>query len=259
MLYLAKLHGHCISFHCEPLKAYRGCIKKGAESSQSWSRLMYSEEDMLHSWSTLSLNSLNLAFFVWLAIRLISKLRVTPVPGKAVFLFRAFFPSWRFFDDLADVPQLEFRWSRVGEELGPWILAFETPPFKFSSLVLNPKGNFALANQSLLSQLLSDLSDLQGSQGGDGAMLSSCQGGDGAMLSSDQAHEKIEELTSYRLVKNQVQYQVIRRAREVQPKVVQVHYQFRLQTRRIEFNSESATQVFWEEVLISPVGESACS
>lgn len=205
---------------------------------------MYSEEDMLHSWSTLSLNSLNLAFFVWLAIRLISKLRVTPVPGKAVFLFRAFFPSWRFFDDLADVPQLEFRWSRLGEELGPWVLAFEKPKFKFSSLVLNPRGNFALANQSLLSQLLSDLSDLQG--------------GDGTMLSSDRAQEKIEELTSYRLVKNHVQYQVLRGARELQPKVVQVHYQFRLQTRRIEFNSESATQVFWEEVLISPVGVSAC-
>lgn len=205
---------------------------------------MYSEEDMLHSWSTLSLNSLNLAFFAWLAIRLISKLRVTPVPGKAVFLFRAFFPSWRFFDDLADVPQLEFRWSRVGEELGPWILAFEKPQFKFSSLLLNPGGNFVLANQSLLSQLLSDLSDLQG--------------GDGAMLSSDRAQEKIEELTSYRLVKSQVQYQVLRGARELQPKGVQVHYQFRLQTRRIEFNSESATQVLWEEVLISPVGVSTC-
>ena len=81
------------------------------------------------------------------------------IPGRAVALFRALLPSWRFFEDICEIPLLEFRVSRNGEDWSSWNRCIESPPREIKSLLFNAEGNLRLAYHSLVQQLEADLQE----------------------------------------------------------------------------------------------------
>jgi len=83
------------------------------------------------------------------------------VRGRALVWLRAFFPSWRFFEDLGPAPTLEWRDGPSEDTLGPWRVALTMPPRPLSAVVFNPAGNLRFAEHALVEHLLSDLDDLQ--------------------------------------------------------------------------------------------------
>lgn len=85
--------------------------------------------------------------------------RAVPVRSPIAQRFRAFFPSWRFFEDIEDVPTLFYRRTREGGDWGPWTACISRPPRRLGAIVFNPDGNLALAYGSLIQQLLVDLPD----------------------------------------------------------------------------------------------------
>jgi len=93
----------------------------------------------------------------------LSALRAVEVKSRLVQQLRVFFPSWRFFEDLGEVPVL---WARIGgdgsgtndgEDLGPWQRSLPTAAPRWWTLFVNPEANLILAYGSLLEQLVSDL------------------------------------------------------------------------------------------------------
>ncbi len=155
--------------------------------------------------------------FAWLALRFVPGIGRLPVPGRGIFLLRAFFPSWKFFDELGEVPALEFRFAIRGVELGPWISAADRPRSRIHQLLYHAEGNLYLANQSLLKHLLADLAELQ--EGGQ-------VGG----------QTEVQSLVSYDLVQRWVRQRVrtiVLESSEGQNELVpttQVDYQFRLRS-----------------------------
>ena len=103
------------------------------------------------------------------------------VPGRALVWLRAFFPSWRFFEDLGPAPTLEWRDGPDEDALGPWRPALAMPPRPLTATVFNPKGNLRFAEHALVEHLLSDLDDVP-----------------------DDAPERVTALVSYRLVERLV-------------------------------------------------------
>jgi hypothetical protein len=81
--------------------------------------------------------------------------RVRYVPGRAFALFRALFPSWRFFEDLSHVPRLS---CRTGE--GPWFECLRPHARGVGAVVLNSRGNLRHACNSLVEETVSDLAEL---------------------------------------------------------------------------------------------------
>jgi hypothetical protein len=154
-------------------------------------------------------------FFYFIALTVLSFRKRTNLPGKSIFLLRAFFPSWRFFEDLGDVPVLWYRVARVGTELGNWQNCTKRLTRRWHGLLLNPQGNLLLASGSLLQQLLSDVEQV------------------------DEKHpERVEKFVSYQLTRNLVRHQI--------SEMAGLHYQFKL-------SAGSGTSC--EDVLISPVYE----
>ena len=96
-----------------------------------------------------------------------SFMRTRYVPGRAFALFRALFPSWRFFDDVGHVPQLLCRLGPTPDQLGPWRICVPNRTNRtelkgfVGSLFLNPQGNLRMACNSLVEQLMSDLGDFE--------------------------------------------------------------------------------------------------
>lgn len=105
------------------------------------------------------------------------------LPG--FFWARALFPSWRFFEKLGDLPQLHFRMRRAGGDFGNWVSARRAVPRGAGAILLHAEGNLALACNTLLEQLVSDLGD---HEAGEVAGLS--------------------ENVSYRLVRNLVEFRI---------------------------------------------------
>lgn len=100
-------------------------------------------------------------------------------------LLRVLLPSWRFFDDSSSGPRLFFRTrGAAGDAFGEWRELDPRPARRargLGALVLNPRGNLALAHHTLLEHLLDDLASL------------------------DPAHiDAVESLVSYRLVQRLV-------------------------------------------------------
>ena len=80
-------------------------------------------------------------------------------------LFRAWIPSWRFFETHSEQPVLFYRFtSNDNNELGEWLPALTRPPRTWYSLALNGRGNLHLACYTLLDQLEDDLSELDATQ-----------------------------------------------------------------------------------------------
>jgi hypothetical protein len=78
-----------------------------------------------------------------------------PLRGRAWTLLRCLFPSWRFFEDVEAGPTLIFCVAAPGESFGPWRAALA--PAQQRGIILNAAGNLALAEQSLVVLLLSEL------------------------------------------------------------------------------------------------------
>jgi hypothetical protein len=114
--------------------------------------------------------------------------RVT-VRGQAVHLFRAFFPSWRFFEDVGPAPRLMHRRFEAGPggAPGPWTDTVPPVPRGPLALLYNPAGNLRLACGSLVDQLVADLDAL-----------------DEAALARGEL-DALDALVSYRLVRRLVE------------------------------------------------------
>jgi hypothetical protein len=83
------------------------------------------------------------------------------VRGRGLALLRCFFPSWRFFEEIAPGPALQISTAPGATELafGPWRDAWAPAPRTATSLILNARGNLELAYQSLVDQLWSEVEE----------------------------------------------------------------------------------------------------
>jgi hypothetical protein len=81
------------------------------------------------------------------------------VRGRGLSLLRCFFPSWRFFEDIAAGPRLEVSVATRGHSFEAWRDAWVPAPRTAASLILNARGNLELAYQSLVDQLWSELEE----------------------------------------------------------------------------------------------------
>ena len=81
---------------------------------------------------------------------------VAKTPHLPVQLLRAFLPSWKFFEDLGEVPVLYFRIKSAGQwtEWKKWIDPIER---KWWQLIFNPQGNLNLAYGSLVQELCDEI------------------------------------------------------------------------------------------------------
>lgn len=120
------------------------------------------------------------AAVVWLAA--LSRFRSRYLPGRALSLLRALFPSWRFFEDLDLVPVLQFR---LDGESGPWRPCLASQKRSWSSLLVNARGNLRMACNSLVEQLVSDAQEV----------------GDG---DADSFGESVSYLLAVRLVRSRI-------------------------------------------------------
>lgn len=142
-------------------------------------------------------------------------------------LFRAWLPSWRFFETLSEQPVLFYRVaasdsadSNSKEIAGEWRPALQRPPRRWYSIALNGEGNLHLASYALLDQLEEDISEL------DSVQLDACT-----------------QMPSYQLVQNLVCY-LLRERNELRGGCC---YQFKLS--RILAHDANAFQ----EILVSLV------
>jgi hypothetical protein len=93
------------------------------------------------------------------------------VPGRAFVWLRAFFPSWRFFEDIGPVPTLRWRAGASADALGPWRDAHTPHARPWTALLYNPKGNLTFAEHALVEHLLIDLDDVPDAAPDDAAQL----------------------------------------------------------------------------------------
>lgn len=101
-------------------------------------------------------------YFVVLFATLISKSRV--IRGPWLFLFRAFFPNWKFFHAVGHVPHLFARpvhLDRQDDTDAPaWLLIYPRRSRRWLHIVHNPDTNLGLAQQNLVDHFWGDLFDL---------------------------------------------------------------------------------------------------
>jgi len=81
--------------------------------------------------------------------------------SPAWLLLRSLFPSWRFFEQIAELPVLRYRVARAHGDFGPWRDALVPVARTPGSLFSNARGNFALACQSLVERLSDDLDQVE--------------------------------------------------------------------------------------------------
>jgi hypothetical protein len=72
-------------------------------------------------------------------------------------LLRCLFPAWRFFEEIAAVPQLSHRSLGPSGVAGPWVQTLQPPRRHAGMWGLHAAGNLFLAYQSLVEQLASEL------------------------------------------------------------------------------------------------------
>jgi hypothetical protein len=104
------------------------------------------------------------SFFVLLlflaSVIALSLARRRHLSSRTLSLFRALFPSWRFFEDLGHAPQVAYRLSGDGESFGPWVSCLGKCERRWYSVVLNSEGNLLHACNSLVEQLDQDIEAL---------------------------------------------------------------------------------------------------
>lgn len=102
------------------------------------------------------------AYFTVLLAALLLKSRV--VRGPWLFLLRAFFPNWKFFDIVGHVPHFRVRSAQTdaaGELVwSEWLLIYPRRTRRWLHLFHNPDTNLGLGRQNLVDHFRSDLYDL---------------------------------------------------------------------------------------------------
>jgi hypothetical protein len=155
-------------------------------------------------------------FAIVLSLSLLNRRGFSGGMGRVMHFFRAFFPSWRFFDRFDDAPAIYYRVAHQTDVpfSSEWKPCLKRLPRKFQTIFHNPEGNYALAAGSLVQQLLSDIESID----------------------EQRAHEA-EGLVSFQLAKNLVRHQI----REQDKTAPDSRYQFKI------IGSDSG------DLLISPV------
>jgi hypothetical protein len=92
----------------------------------------------------------------------LSLARVMPVRVAAIQRLRAFFPSWKFFDEVGVVPVLLARVARDDDALadGDWQPCLRPLPRRAGALFVNAAATLQLAYGSLLAQLVAEVEEL---------------------------------------------------------------------------------------------------
>jgi hypothetical protein len=162
------------------------------------------------------------AYFVVLVA--LSMLKTRPIRGRGANLLKAFFPSWKFFEDCGDIAVLFFRVAPRGQELGPWQECLPTPKRSLRTLLFNPEGCFLLASGSLLQQLASDLQEME-----------------------DGKESAFADSVSYGLVRNLVEYRITQSGGDVE----NLRYQFEVRAISTATSSRDKGEV----MLLSPIYE----
>ena len=163
-----------------------------------------------------------------LATALIAAVILAPrreVQSRVLMLFRALFPSWRFFDRTGEVPRLTYRLIEQDGTCGPWLEPVPLPPRPLLALVFNPGGNLAFACHTLIGQLVSDLQAIP-----------------------EERPEALIETVSYRLVRNLVEQNIRGLPGTLGPLPEQ--FQLRLTAFRIRPDGTLSDE---EEFLLSPI------
>jgi hypothetical protein len=86
--------------------------------------------------------------------------KAVPVKSRAVQRLRAFFPSWKFFDEVGAVPVLLARVGTSEDALGPWRPCLAPAPRPWHAALIDTEATLLLAYGSLLQQLIADLEEL---------------------------------------------------------------------------------------------------
>ncbi len=164
--------------------------------------------------------SLLIAYVATLVI--LASLRSLPVRSAVVQRLRALLPSWRFFDDIGDMPVLWVRVQREGdaEDFGPWRPCLPTPKRTWSMLLWNPNGNLRLAYDSLLMHLMTDIDE------------------------HERGSTPLSERVSYQLTEHLVAFQL----RQDPSAATVVRYQF-----KITSVAAGAALSSGDDVIVSPV------
>lgn len=86
------------------------------------------------------------------------------VRSQWIFLLRAFFPNWKFFDIVGHVPHLMARSAHASDDgqliWTDWRLIYPRRNRRWRHLFHNPDVNLALAQQNLVDHFWSDLYEL---------------------------------------------------------------------------------------------------
>ena len=98
------------------------------------------------------------AYFLFLILTLLVRTRI--VKGPWLFLFRAFFPNWKFYHAVGYIPHLYVRYQRSDAAWSEWALQYPRRPRNLLRVFHNPDGNAALAEQNLVDHWAYDLEDL---------------------------------------------------------------------------------------------------
>lgn len=110
------------------------------------------------------LEFLFLLYFLVLLATLVFKSRI--VSGPWLFLLRAFFPNWKFFHAVGNVPHVYVRWAPPGNSPGAaiqwsdWTPIFPRRRRRLVHLLHNADTNLALVQQNLVEHLAGDLNQL---------------------------------------------------------------------------------------------------
>jgi hypothetical protein len=102
-----------------------------------------------------------IAYFLVLALTLIYKTPI--VQGPWLFLFRSFFPNWKFFHAVGYVPHLYARAALANPKAEltwtEWEHLYPRTSQSFWQLFHNPVTNLGLAQQNLIDHFWADLND----------------------------------------------------------------------------------------------------
>jgi hypothetical protein len=149
-----------------------------------------------------------------------SLIKFPAIENKTLNFFKAFFPSWKFFDESVNTPVLLIR-TQYNETLSDWQVAYPPPKTKWFHFLLNPQGNFYLAFHSHIQQLLGELT-----------------------LCDEEETKKFHTLVTYKTTVNFARFKVLQLTAEAK------YFQFKISN--IEYIDNFNFQVL-DDILISPI------
>jgi hypothetical protein len=140
--------------------------------------------------------------------------------GKIIFLFRIFFPSWKFFDVSSDMYYIKYRSNNIIEKIEQceWILCPPKLERNISQVIFNPQGNIALACDTIQNHLLTDIYELQG---------------------DNKSFSELEKTTSYKIIQNMITFFI--------SKTNETSFQYQFKIASLDQDNEE------DDIFISPI------